>query len=178
MKFLDPGSGRKIPAKWHDTGAYHKMLSLKPGTKTQLFSKLFFFGAATRFTQGYAAINASSCATRKPYGALFMRHCLDNSPNNSLFGQIESSFPKSSILLLSVATRSPRRSSKRCPGVARPLRLRGVPEEALEGGGGRWGRTSTLTDASRGARRGVIPAETLVQNGTAVDNGTAGGDKP
>ena len=37
-KALDPGSGWKIPAKWHGTGACHGVLSHKPGTKDGIHS--------------------------------------------------------------------------------------------------------------------------------------------
>ena len=33
LQAQDPGSGRKIPAIWHDTGAFHVVLSQRPGTK-------------------------------------------------------------------------------------------------------------------------------------------------
>ena len=43
LKAQDPGSGRKISAKWHGTGACHGVLSQKPGTKNGIIRPTILF---------------------------------------------------------------------------------------------------------------------------------------
>ena len=48
LKAQDPGSGRRTPAKWHGTGACHRLFTQKPGTYDGIIRPTMLFLAWVR----------------------------------------------------------------------------------------------------------------------------------